>query len=509
MFTKKNLFIALAIIIFLGTFLRFYKLGNNSFVADEFLDINSTYAYAKTGIWQNWDFNFGKVNNENIFEARDERASVYKWFPAMFFKFLPPTEGVARSASALWGILSIILIYFAATYFTKKKTVGLLSAFLFAISISGLEFDRRFRMYAMFLPVYLSFSWLLFSFLEKKYVGKINFLKNFSEKWGLNLLFLIPAVLVGVLSLLTHQLTANIVFTVGTYLLFWAIMSFKKEKSYQNKYFILFFAGILGFVGLNILAPKEVGSFTAGLSFFKDHWKYVGIVLADYSNGILGAIFAVLGVYYIYRKQNMQKEASWLLLSFLIPLLAAILLWDRNVGAQYIFFVKSFEIILIAAGIYFVAKFLKENLPSYGKKAYLATLILALLILPNYAYFFQENNTYKQTSSADNPNYRKIFTYFKKYKKDGDVLITRNFRNYYWSGAKVRVFDFGGELSKEKLSLNQVQQISIENTSGWFIISNNDESYIANDAISYIERNFEKVSNPQVRGDVMVYRWGN
>ena len=136
-------------------------------------------------------------------------------------------------------------------------------------------------------------------------------------------------------------------------------------------------------------------------------------------------------------------------------------------------------------------------------------LILAILILPNYAYFLEKNNTYNQTSSADNPNYRKIFTYFKKYKKDGDVLITRNFRNYYWSGAKVRVFDFGGELSKEKLSLNQVQQISTENTSGWFIISGNDESYIANDAISYIEKNFEKVSNPQVRGDVMVYRWGN
>ena len=509
MFTRKNIYIALFLIILLGAFLRFYKLGNNSFVADEFLDINSTYAYAKTGVWQNWDFNFGKVNNENIFEARDERASVYKWFPAMFFNFLPPTEGVARSASALWGILSIILVYFAATFFTKKKTIGLLSAFLFAISISGLEFDRRFRMYAMFLPVYLAFSWLVFCFLERKYVGKITFLKNFNQKWGLNLLFLIPAVLLGILSFLTHQLTANIAFTIGIYLLFWMVVSFKKEKTYQNKYFILFFAGILGFVGLNFLVPKEIESFTAGLTFFNDHWSYIGIVLADYSNGLLGIIFILLGAYYIYKKQNMPKEALWLLVSFLIPLLAAILLWHRNVGTQYVFFIKSFEIILIAAGIYFVAQFLRDNLKNYGKKAYLAILILAILILPNYAYFFQENNTYKQTSSADNPNYRKRFTYFKKYKKDGDVLITRNFRNYYWSGSKVKVFDFGGELSKEKLSLNQVQQISTENASGWFIISGNDESYIANDAISYIERNFEKVSNPQVRGDVMVYRWGN
>ncbi len=509
MFNKKNIFIALIIVIILGAFLRFYKLGNTSFVADEFLDMNSTYAYTQTGIWQNWDFNLGKVNNDNILEARDERAAVYKWPVAMLFKVFPPTEGVARSVSVFWGILSVILIYFAATYFTKKKTIGLLSAFIFAVSISGLEFDRKFRMYAMFLPVYLSFSWLLFCFLEKKYTGKIKFLENISQKWDLNPFFLLPALVLGILSLLTHQLTANIVFALGFYLIFWSVATYKKEKFRPNKYLILLALGILGFIALSVLAPKQTGSFTAGLKFFNDHWEYIRIVLADYSNGFLGIIFIALGIYYIYKKQNKQKEALWLATSFWVPLLAAILLWNRNVGAQYIFFVKSFEIILIAAGIYFTACFLKENLSNYGSKAYLLVLLLSLLILPNYAYFLEENNTYKQTSSSENPNYRKIFTYFKKAKKDSDVLISRNFRNYYWSGTEVKVFDFGGELAKEKLSLSQIQKISAENSGGWFIISDNDESYIANDAIEYVKKNFERVSNSQVRGNVLVYRWGN
>ena len=196
-------------------------------------------------------------------------------------------------------------------------------------------------------------------------------------------------------------------------------------------------------------------------------------------------------------------------MSFLVPLFSAIFLWSRNVGGQYIFFIKPFGTILIASGIYFLAKFFQDNLRDYGKKAYLATIILALLILPNYAYFFQSDNAYNQTSSSSNPNYRKIFTYFKKYKKDGDVLITRNFRNYYWSGSKIKVFDFGGELSKEKLSLEDIKKITAENPSGWFIVSGNDESYISNDAIEYVVRNLEKISNPQVRGDVIVYRWGN
>jgi hypothetical protein len=87
------------------------------------------------------------------------------------------------------------------------------------------------------------------------------------------------------------------------------------------------------------------------------------------------------------------------------------------------------------------------------------------------------------------------------------VLITRNFRNYYWSGAKVKVFDFGGELSQEKLSLSQIKNIQTNNLGGWFVVSGNDESYIANDAIEYVIKNFEKVSNDQVRGDILVYRW--
>jgi len=508
MLTKKTVYIILAVIIIFGAFLRFYKLGNNAFVADEFLDINSTYAYFKTGVWQNWDFNFGKVNAENIFEARDERAWVYKGQVAEFFKFLPPTEGVARSVSALWSILTIFLIYWIGSYFTKNKTIGLLSAWLFAVSIQGIELGRRLRMYAMFLPLYLLFSWLIFRFLEEKYEGKNAFLRAINGRVGLNSPYLLPALAVGILSLITHQLTANIVFTAGIYLLWGAIKTYKKEKKYLNKYSSLLGLGILGIILATIIVPKEVEAFTAGLRFFNNHWEYVGLLFSDYGNGILAAMLLILGAYFVYRKQDLPKEGSFLVISFLVPLLASIFLWSRNVGAQYIFFLKPFTIILIAAGIYYAAKFLKDNLGNYGQKAFWTILVILLLILPNYAYFFQSDNTYNQTSESDNPNYRKVFAYFKKAKKEGDVLITRKFRNYYFSSAKVKIFDFGGELAKEKLSLADINKITAENPSGWFIFSDNDESYIANDVITYAEKNWEKISNVQVRGKITVYRWG-
>ena len=509
MLSKKNIYVALVFIIFLGAFLRFYKLGNNSFVADEFLDINSTYSYFETGKWQNWDFNFGKVNTENVFEARDERAWIYKWQVAEVFRFLPSTEGTARLVSAFWGVFTIFLMYLAGSYFSKKKTVGLLSAFLFAVSISGIEFDRHFRMYAMFFPIYLLLSWFLFKFLEGDYTGKIKFLKSINERSGLNFLFLVPALFFGIISFLTHQLTVNIVAVLAVYLIVWMILNWKKNREITNKYLALIGIGIAGIAGTLIFYPKMVRENFKELTFFSNHSRYFFIFLEDYSHFIVAAIFLVLGIYFLIKKEKLSKEGSWLLVSFLVPLLMAVFIWDRNTGSQYIFFIQSFGIIFIASGIYFAADFFRNNLSKSGAKAYLITILLALLILPNYAYFFQENNTYNQKSDSSNPNYRKVFAYFKKSKTENDVLITRNFRNYYWSGAKVKVFDFGGELSKKKLSLQEIEKIVQENPSGWIIISENDESYISNDVMTYLEKNFEKVSNVQVRGKIKVFRWGN
>jgi len=497
----------MALIILLGTFLRFYKLGNNSFVADEFLDINTSYGYFKTGEWKAWDFNLEQPA-ERINVASDERAWIYRWQVAQLFKFFPPTETVARYISALWGIITIILIYFVAKYFTGKKEIGLIAALLFAISVSGLIFDRKLRMYSMFFPVFLALSWMIFRFFEENYKGKIKLIKKVNDTWGLNLIYVIPVTLLGLLGLHLHQLTANVAIIFGVYVIAQFVAKYRKEKKYLNKYSVCLFLGIAAFAAGNLLFSGTMRWLYGTLKLFQDNYSYFSKIFLDYSHPVIAIIFFVLGIYYICKIQNKEKEATWLAASFLSTLIMAVFLWRRNAGLQYIFFIQSFEIILIAAGIYFVAEFFKDKLPQYKNKAFYVPLILSLLILPNFGYFFQENNAYNQTSQGENPNYRKIFSYFKKHRLSGDVLITRNFRNYYWSGEKVKVYSFGGELAEEKLSLENINKILYKNSTGWFIISENDDAYVSNDAIKYIEKNFEKISNPQVRGNVVVYRWG-
>lgn len=505
---SKVLFVLMAIV-FLGAFLRFYNLGKVSFVADEFLDVNSSYAYFKTDVWQNWDFNQSAVNVENAFEARDERAWGYKWQVAQLFKFLPPTEGVARAVSAMWGVMTIILMFLVAQSFTKKTEIGLLSAFLFAVSISGIIFDRRLRMYAMFFPVFLLFSWLTFKFLESDYVCKIKSMNLLNKKLGVNVVFLVPALLVGLFSLHLHQLAGNMVIIVATYLIVQYILEVKHSKKQVNKYLVFLGLIVVGILGAQITAPSLVASFFAGMIFFTSHPNYLLITLRDYSQIIIAAMLIILGATYLIRNQETKKEGIWLAASYLAPLLSAIFLWKRNVGEQYVFFIQSFVIILLSSGIYFLAKFLQTNLAQFKNKAFWAVIFLAVLIVPQYGYFFAEDNAYRQTSESSNPNYRNIFVYFKKNKKPGDVLITRNFRNYYWDKEKVKTFDFGGELSKENFSLTELQKIIRENPTGWFIFSDNDADYIANDVEDFAEKNLTRVSATALRGQVKVYRWGN
>jgi hypothetical protein len=149
----------------------------------------------------------------------------------------------------------------------------------------------------------------------------------------------------------------------------------------------------------------------------------------------------------------------------------------------------------------------KERFSDWGQRGLLGVFLLSMLLLPNWGYFLEENNTYHETSSGGNPNYRKVFDYVKKNKSNEDVIITRNFRNYYLSGAKMPVYDFGGELSESKFSLVELETIVGKHPHGWVVLSTNDYDYISRDAELYIKKRMELVSNAQVRGAIEVYRW--
>jgi hypothetical protein len=507
MISWKRTFLVLGCILCLGVGIRAYGLGNNSFVADEFLDINSAYGYFKTGEWKAWDFNHQESSAVNANVARDERANIYKWQVAQLFRFLPPTEAVARSVSVFWGGITLLAIFWSAWVLTKRREIALIATLLAAFSVSEIVFDRRLRMYAMFAPIYLALATTLYLCFEQTLVTRWRFLRKLGERTGIHIgyAFLSGALLV--IGLLIHQLTATIIFALAMYL-FWAgMMRYRETRSFQNRYFLSLGLGILILVSLRITAAGLFSSFSAGLIWFDDHYSYLGYVMEDYAHPLLVLGLMSFGVYSLVVKEHRPKAAGYLVFSLIIPIACAIWFFRRNAGPQYIFFAQSFGLILTAAGVFGLWESLREHYPRWSRRISWSILFGLFLLVPNFGYFFAENNTYHETSSGGNPNYRKVFEYVKKNRLPTDVLVTRNMRNYYWSGADIPVYDLGDEIHREKLSLSALKEIVESHESGWMVLSENDYDYVSNEAEGYMKQEMERVSNASVRGPIEVYRF--
>jgi hypothetical protein len=510
---KKQWWKYLLVIMAVGLAFRVVGLGNLSFTADEFLDVNSSAGYAKTGVWQAWNFNLERPDTGNINVARDQRASVYKWQVAETMKVFGVSETSARAVSVAWGLVTILLLYFATLYFTGKREIALLAAFLCAVSISSLEIDRRVRMYAMFVPVFLALWWMTYRVIDEAYTGKQKFLKLIWDRFGFNFVYFLPAAVLGVLSLWLHLLAVNIVAIALVYALLRWVKTHRSAPHHFNKYAFIWAKVVVIIVLVRLLLPSAYGLIVASLNFPDNHYSYLNIVFDDYSQPIPALLLMLLGGWWLVTKRSLGTKGLWVASSFPTLLFLAIFVWKRNVGAQYIAFAQPLKMILVAAGMYAVILFLKKRVTGITARQLGFAVVLLLVLVPNFAYFFQENNLYHQTSKGDQPNYARVFAFMIKNRQPDDALITRSFRNYYWRTQHIITEDFGGELVKmgqaEKLTLAKLQGIIAAHPQGWVILSENDYDYVSHDAEQYISQNMTKRNDIDVRGPISVFHWGS
>ena len=506
---KKSLIILVGILL-LGGFLRVYKLGNMSLKADEYIGANISYGYNQTSQWKFWDWNQQRLTDRDY-----TRGQVYYWQSSQLLNFLSPTEFNFRLISVLWGMLGIILMFLLGYFYSKNFVIALLSAFLWAVSISAITFDRHFRMYAMFAPVYLILSTLTYQFLESIPGKTKNFIDKLSRKTSLNWNYFIPAFTLLALSFATHFLTINIFPVIAVYVLVFAIYEWGKNGNLISKYSWLLLLPFLALIILFLTGFIERASDFLG--FMENNFGHFDNITLDYSHSLLAITFFIIGTISLIKKD--LKKNTWLLLSFLVPFSSAIFIWDRSSGAQYIYFIQTFQTIIIAAGIYFIAQriadwfypkkwwlFLKKN--SSRKILMMGGLILYLfVILYNFSYFSDKDSFYQENKKWNHSNYKQVFAYYLKHREENALLVTRNFRNYYYAQADIPVFDFGGETQTEKeLTLDKLKQLESQNRAVWIVINDNDFDYIKGEARCYIRDNYEFIETTYTGEAMEIWR---
>ncbi len=512
---KYWIWIALAAIVLVGGFLRTLSLGERPFVADEFLDINATYGYHQTGSWQAWDFNQEQPSIRDN-PASDRRAWMYRVQVASLFSYLPPVEWVARSISVLWSILTIVIIYGVTYSWTKSARIGLIASALFAVSIPAIEIGRTLRMYSMFAPIFLLLSWSVSQFFGRSFAGYRITQSRWMSLVNFDFKYLVVSVLLSLLAAHLHLLTLNLAFVLLSFVcVMWAYGVRYKEGMTIFRY------GVYSAVAVAclVIGGTVITMFAdmPHLLKFNDNTGYIEHILRHFWHPVLGAMLILWGIIVSFTRRDDQTVSRiWVSVTALTIVTCATFLWNRNVGAQYIYFVQPFILILTAIGL--------DHLYEEFQKAFSAKRlqrgfwIVAIILLPHYGYFFLENNTYNLTAASETPDYRKVFDYVKDHGRAGEPLVTRNFRNYYYGGIGFDVTDFGSERSQEKLDAegkfakitsDVLRDIQKENPTGWFVYTDNDENFISKDARVYAQENFQRITDsPLLRGKIFVYRWG-
>lgn len=136
---SKIVWIAFGLIIIMATFLRFYKLDQvpPSLSWDEVAVGYNAYTIANWGKdeWgQTLPFYF------KSFEENKHPVDIY--LTAISIKIFGLSDYATRSSSALFGILSVIIIFFLGKELFKNNYVGLIAALFLAISPYDIHFSR-------------------------------------------------------------------------------------------------------------------------------------------------------------------------------------------------------------------------------------------------------------------------------------------------------------------------------------------------------------------------------
>lgn len=171
----KKVILSILLILAVGSFLRIYGLGVESLWLDESISV---------------DFSSGSVGSIVTETSSRNNPPLYWIMLHYWMNLFGTSEVAARSLSAIWGILAILVTYLVGRELFNSK-IGLIASFLSAISYFHIYYAQEARTYALLLLLSL-LSYLFFIKILKQnrnwyYLCYFlaNFLLGYTHIYGL------------------------------------------------------------------------------------------------------------------------------------------------------------------------------------------------------------------------------------------------------------------------------------------------------------------------------------
>ncbi len=411
LFKKKKIETVMVMILLLGAFLRFYNIDRNSLWADE---IGQVIVATK--------------NIQDLIVGVSGHLSPPLDYLIMhfFLKFAPANELFIRIPAAIFGIASILFIFLLGKQLYSAK-IGLISAFLFAISPFDIYYSQEARMYSSFLFFTLVSFYTFIRFVETR--------KKYFFPW----------ILSGILLIYTHYFGFFVLLVQFIFLSTKIIISRKLKIGNIDSSFIGRF--IIGYIiiGLSFLYWLDIflkqthsGNRILWYGMGGDWRNFFWKPMSTFSGIKIATLFIalILTIAIIYGLKNYFESTVIIIIWILLPLLITYIL---TIARGPVTTEKNFIFILPAVLLLLSIVFLKisELIQSFLRKIIslninyiilFVLLMVLLLTLPNLL------NTYDRKKE----DWRSVGNYLTKNAMPGDVIIflgksPENF-NFYYKG---------------------------------------------------------------------------
>ena len=164
---KKTVNIILIVILILGSFLRVYKIGSESFWVDESATVYTTQEKASSMVYRIYTTNEQVPEDHESGHRGGGTPPFYFVLANYWTKLVGLSEARLRLLSAIFGIISLYIIFLIGRNLFDYKT-GLISAFLMSINYMHIKYSQEARTYSWIILLTLLTVYFLINALRQK-----------------------------------------------------------------------------------------------------------------------------------------------------------------------------------------------------------------------------------------------------------------------------------------------------------------------------------------------------
>jgi len=537
---SKGVIVLLVLLVICGGFLRLWNLGGQSFWVDEVDALYAAKSWLDTGTFA--------MPSGYIYT----RAPLYTYTTGLLYTVLGVGETTTRLTSAVFGILSILLVY-ALGKRIFNRNVGLLSALLMTFSHFEVGWSRTARMYTLLQCLTLVFIYAFirgFEALSGSDATVSSFISRIRQRlgeWRISPLWLIVAIVVlGFSYQYVHLLSIFILGGLFFYVITRAVIVFFENSGPEriwNKYAVASVLGVVVFLVLYLIpytrgAASYFLSYTpawaSGLSSAQNPMVLFEFLISS-QRFPLAAFFFIGSLQMISRKNTLGWIPFWV---FLFPVFILSFVFTHRVST-YMLYVYPFFLMLSAFGFLNLLGSEKDLLEreKIFKQSWLRTAFLALffgifLISPwlritLHIPFLEDGKTNLAVTSEE---WREAARIINAHQQKDDLIITSlpqvamyyGIRSDYclnWNSLKQsqeqRFVDVQGQYIDVYAgvvcvaSLEALKAIVGAHARGWLLISRynlEDVNYTPERVRDYITGTLDTPMQTK-NGTVLIYRW--